>query len=59
MSYKRENWLSGLMSLVCKRFGMDPAQARFYHKDAAIGPHDSIRSLGLSDDEVIDVKSTK
>eukprot|EP00418_Pyrodinium_bahamense_P083265 CAMPEP_0179061876 /NCGR_PEP_ID=MMETSP0796-20121207/26638_1 /TAXON_ID=73915 /ORGANISM="Pyrodinium bahamense, Strain pbaha01" /LENGTH=275 /DNA_ID=CAMNT_0020758765 /DNA_START=68 /DNA_END=895 /DNA_ORIENTATION=- len=57
MSYKRQNWLSGLMSLVCNRFSMDPAQARFYHGKKVIEPHDSIQSLGLLDDELITVKT--
>lgn len=58
MPYMKRNRLSGLLSLVSRRFGLDPTQARFYHKNKEIGSRDTILSLGLRNNALIHVMSS-
>jgi len=61
MAIKRNNWMDGYLELVAKRLGVDRAKTRFLFKDddgalTEIEPHDSVKTLGLEDEEEIAVK---
>mmetsp|Transcript_43006 Transcript_43006/g.133833 ORF Transcript_43006/g.133833 Transcript_43006/m.133833 type:complete len:285 (+) Transcript_43006:77-931(+) len=61
MAIKRDNWMDGYLELVAKRLGVDRAKTRFLFKDdehalTEIEPHDSVKTLGLEDEEKIVVK---
>eukprot|EP00420_Gonyaulax_spinifera_P015881 CAMPEP_0197910016 /NCGR_PEP_ID=MMETSP1439-20131203/70074_1 /TAXON_ID=66791 /ORGANISM="Gonyaulax spinifera, Strain CCMP409" /LENGTH=363 /DNA_ID=CAMNT_0043531633 /DNA_START=55 /DNA_END=1146 /DNA_ORIENTATION=+ len=58
LGFKRDNWLSGLMSIACKRLGYTPEVTHFKVKgtNIIIKPTDSAHSLGLHDDAVITMK---
>jgi len=61
LGVKRNNWMEGYMELVAKRMGVDKAKTRFLFKDddgalTEIEPHDSVKTLGLEDEEKILLK---
>lgn len=57
MVYKRENWLGPLFNLVSNRFGLEPTRITLVDPSGhTIGPHDSITSLGLKDNDLVQVK---
>uniref|UniRef100_A0A7S4VF13 Ubiquitin-like domain-containing protein n=1 Tax=Alexandrium monilatum TaxID=311494 RepID=A0A7S4VF13_9DINO len=61
MAIKRDNWMDGYLELVAKRLGIDRSKTRFLFKDdenalTEIEPHDSVKTLGLQDEEEIVVK---
>mmetsp|Transcript_95186 Transcript_95186/g.297655 ORF Transcript_95186/g.297655 Transcript_95186/m.297655 type:complete len:287 (-) Transcript_95186:82-942(-) len=61
LGVKRNNWMEGYMELVAKRMGVDKAKTRFLFRDddfalSEIEPHDSVKTLGLEDEEKILLK---
>jgi len=64
MDVKRNNWLEGYMGLVAKRMGFNRTKTRFLFRDrkglfGEIKPHNSVRTLGLKDEEHIVVRTLR